>query len=116
MIIEWFENLRAFQIAEVDDWKNLLGDPRRFFNADESGFPLCVNTGRVLAEKGHVYQVTTSNKQQITVLACFNACGDYVPPLFVYPGERYRDTGIDEFPFMACLKTVGWTVRCLWYF
>ncbi|KAH3833021.1 hypothetical protein DPMN_106323 [Dreissena polymorpha] len=52
MISKWFENLRVFLIAEVDNWKNLLGDPRRFFNANESGYPVCVNTGRVLAEKG----------------------------------------------------------------
>ncbi|KAH3793776.1 hypothetical protein DPMN_147297 [Dreissena polymorpha] len=31
-------------------------------------------------------------------MACFNACGYYVPPLIFYPGQRYRDTGIGEFP------------------
>jgi hypothetical protein len=100
MIANWFQNLTTYLKTEVDDWERLVGDPKRFFNADESGFPLCVNTGKVLAEKGvrHVYQVTSSNKQQITVMACFNACGDYVPPLIVYPGQRYRDTGIGEFP------------------
>jgi hypothetical protein len=68
--------------------------------ADESGFPLCVNSGKVLAEKGarHVYQVATSDKQQITVMACFNAFGDYMPPLIVYPGQRFRDHGIESFP------------------
>jgi hypothetical protein len=27
----------------------------------------------------------------------FNAFGDYVPPLIVYPGEKFRDTGIEAF-------------------
>jgi hypothetical protein len=27
-----------------------------------------------------------------------NAFGDYVPPLIVYPGERFRDTDIEAFP------------------
>ncbi|XP_069109467.1 uncharacterized protein [Argopecten irradians] len=31
-------------------------------------------------------------------MACFNALGDYVAPLIVYPGQRFRDTGIKEFP------------------
>ncbi|KAH3823997.1 hypothetical protein DPMN_125825 [Dreissena polymorpha] len=100
MIANWFQNLITYLKTEVDDWERLVGDPKRFSNADKSGFPMCVNTGKVLAEKGvrYVYQVTSSNKQQITVMACFNACGDYVPPLIVYPDQRYCDTGIGEFP------------------
>jgi hypothetical protein len=31
-------------------------------------------------------------------MVCFNAFGDYVPPLIVYPGERFRDTDIKAFP------------------
>ncbi|KAH3823001.1 hypothetical protein DPMN_124796 [Dreissena polymorpha] len=30
-------------------------------------------------------------------MVCFNAMGDYIPPLIVYPGERFRNTGIDSF-------------------
>ena len=99
-IENWFSNLRYFLQREVDGWEQLLADPRRLFNADESGFPLCVNSGRVLAEKGarHVYQVSSGTKQQITFMACFNAAGDYCPPLIVYPGQRFRDIGVEEFP------------------
>ena len=99
MIDNWFSTLYKFLQEEVNDWESLLKDPRRFFNADESGFPLCLKTGRVLAEKGvrHVYQVANSSKQQITVMACFNAFGEYVSPMIIYPGERFRDVGIDAF-------------------
>ncbi|KAH3793775.1 hypothetical protein DPMN_147296 [Dreissena polymorpha] len=63
MIANWFQNLTTYLKTELDDWERLVGDPKRFFNADESGFPSCVNTGNVLAEKGvrYVYQVTNSN-------------------------------------------------------
>jgi hypothetical protein len=73
MIQGWYDGLLKFLQDEVPDFKNLLKDPRRMFNGDESGFPLCLKTGKVIAEKGarHVYHVTSSNKQQITVMVCF---------------------------------------------
>ena len=111
MIDTWFLGLQSYLKKEVPGWEEMLKDPRRSFNADESGFPLCVNTGKVLAEKGarHVYQVTLSTKQQITVMVCFNAMGQYVPPLIVFPCERFRDSGIHEFPEANYGQTVnGW--------
>ena len=58
-----------------------------------------MTNGKALTNKGehHVYQICTSNKTQITVLACFNAIGYYIPPLIDYPGERFRDSGIHDF-------------------
>ena len=100
MIDGWFGCLKTYLQREIPDWENMVKDPRRCFNADESGFPLCINTGKVLAEKGarHVYQVASSTKQQLTVMVCFNAFGQYIPPLIVFPGERLRDSGINDFP------------------
>ena len=100
MIEEWFNGLTAYLEKEVPDWQSMLKDPRRSFNTDESVFPLCVNTGKLIAEKGarHVYQVTSGTKQQLTVMAYFNAFGEYVDPLTVFPGERFRDSGIHDFP------------------
>jgi hypothetical protein len=65
MVDEWFTNLNDYLKVEVPDWKRMINDPRRCFYADKSGFPICINTGKVLAEKGvrHVYQVTTSTKR-----------------------------------------------------
>ena len=99
MVDGWFDGLKTYLQKEVPDWEAMINDPRRIFNADESGFPLSITNGKVLTDKGvrHVYQVCTSNKTQITVLACFNAIGNYIPPLIVYPGERFRDSGIHEF-------------------
>ena len=99
MLQVWFDGVHTFLEKEIPDWKLLLKDPRRIFNADESGFPLCVSSGKVLAPRGarHVYQVTPNDKTQITVMVCFNAYGDYQPPIIVYPGQRFRDVGISGF-------------------
>ncbi|XP_053403175.1 uncharacterized protein LOC128558284 [Mercenaria mercenaria] len=96
MIQGWFDGLVEHLQSEVQDYQSLLKDPRRLFNCEQSGFPLCLKTRKVLAERGarHVYHVSSSNKQQITVMVCFSAFGNYVPPLIVYPGERFRDTAL----------------------
>lgn len=90
-IENWFRELRAFLSDEVQD-PDLITDPSRLYNADESGFPLCPKSGKVLSMKGakHVYNYTSSNKSQMTVLACVSPVGHYIKPLIVYPGERFR--------------------------
>ena len=100
MIEQWFDTLQSYLKKEIKDHEMLVQDPRRIFNADESGFPLCATTSRVLAPTGakHVYQVVANDKTQITVMACLNANGDYMPPMIVYPGQRFRAVGIDKFP------------------
>ncbi|MEW8546491.1 MAG: hypothetical protein AB2693_23480 [Candidatus Thiodiazotropha sp.] len=100
MVENWFRCLQTYLQKEIADPESLVRDPRRIFNADESGFPLCATTGRVLASAGakHVYQVVANDKTQITVMACLNANGDYMPPLIVYPGQRFRGVEISKFP------------------
>jgi len=77
-----------------------LTDPRRIFNTDESGFPLAVKPGRVLAPTcvKNVYSVVTNTKTQMTVMASFNAFGEYPPPMIIFPGERIRDVELSGFP------------------
>ena len=107
----WYRDCLAFLKEEVPDWEQLLKDPRRLFNCDESGFPLSVTSGRVLAPRGarHVYQVVANTKLQLTVMACMNAIGDYMPPMIVYPGERLRDVGIENYPDAIYGKSAnGW--------
>ena len=96
MVDTWFTGFQSFLVKEIPDWEILVKYPRRLFNADESGFPLCVKSGKVLAEKGlkDIYQISSSTKLQLTVMACFNAIGNYVRPLIVYPGERFHDAGV----------------------
>lgn len=46
----WFRELNTF--LEANDLQDLMKDPNRIFNGDESGFALCPKTGKVLAPKG----------------------------------------------------------------
>ena len=48
----WFGELQGFLMVEVEDAATLITDPRRFFNCDESGFPLQAKKKRVLAKSG----------------------------------------------------------------
>lgn len=111
MINGWFDGLYAHLEKEVPDYKSLIKNPRRIFNADESGFPLHVKTGKVLAPTGskNVYHVVNNTKIQISVMAGFNAFGEYVPPMILYPGERFRDVGLEGFPEATFAhSTNGW--------
>jgi hypothetical protein len=108
----WFHDLDHFLSEEYTTTKkDILSDPRRIFNADESGFPLAPKTGKVLAPKGakHVYQVSTSDKTQITTLACMNAMGQFMNPMILFPGQRIRDVDVEEYQeaFYQCTET-GW--------
>ena len=45
----------------------------------------------------NVYQVTSSDKTQITVLACMSASGCYVPPLIVFAGQWFSYNPLEGF-------------------
>lgn len=96
----WFSDLENYIRTEVDDSNDLLSDRRRFFNADESGFALCPRPKKVVVDKctKNIYEVTTTSKEQITVLISFNAAGSFVPPTILMKGSRLRNVGIQGFP------------------
>ncbi|KAJ8953423.1 hypothetical protein NQ318_023540 [Aromia moschata] len=63
----WFKNLRMYLIQ--NNCIDILDDPSRIFNGDESGFPLCPKTGKVLGPRGYknLYKIKTgSDKDNIT--------------------------------------------------
>ncbi len=70
---------------------DLLDKPSRIWICDESGFPLCPKSGKVLAPQGahNVYHITGNNKQQITTLCCISVAGGIIPPMHICPGERF---------------------------
>ena len=84
-IEKWFSDFESFVV--LNDIKN---QSRRIWNADESGFPLCPNTSRVIAMRNqkHVYSVNSDSKYQITTLVAANASGNVIPPMHIYPGKR----------------------------
>ena len=81
---KWFYEFEQFLLQH-----DLLDKPSRICNCDESGFPLCPKSGKVLAPQGarNVYHITGNNKQQITTLCCISAAGGIIPPMHIYPGE-----------------------------
>ena len=86
-IRSWFVEFELFLIEN-----GVKDSPSQIWNADESGFPLCPKTGRVLAVKTdkNVYGITGDSKEQITCLCAANAAGDVLPPMHVFAGERVR--------------------------
>lgn len=89
---KWFKDFGDF-LKEND----LLNKPEQIWNADESGFPLHHRSGTILAPRGSksLYSITSANKQQITTLACINAAGQCIPPMHVFPGERFRSNPLE---------------------
>ena len=116
MINGWFDGLYAHLEKEVPDYKSLIKNPRRIFNADESGFHLHVKTGKVLAPTGSKNLCVNNTKIQISVTAGFNAFGEYVPPMILYPGERFEMLGMKVFQkrHLHIQLMDGWIRQHLW--
>ena len=90
----WFRNLSSFLANEhniiAEDFL-IEANSHRIFNLDETGFPLCGTSKlKVVTEKGtkNVYNVSSESKEQITVLGCVSANGDFQKPFVLFPGVR----------------------------
>ncbi|XP_071952888.1 uncharacterized protein [Antedon mediterranea] len=97
-ISQWFHEYKAFmKDAGIED---VISDPSRLFNVDETGFPLGVKNERVLTARGarNVYQQTLTTSQQITVVGACNAAGSYIPPLIIFPGLRFGYNALEGAP------------------
>ena len=84
---------------------------------DESGFPLDGKMGQmkvVLAPKGlkNVYQMQHSSQEQITVVGCTNALGEFMKPYILYPQQRLRDVNYTKFQdAIYSGSETGWMTR-----
>lgn len=110
-IRKWFSDLKKYltEINAID----LLEDPRRILNGDETSFSVCPKTGKVIAPKGwkNVYEIQAGNeKETITVLLVFTAAGDTLQPMVVFPYVRPPRDVIQSMPdewFLGRSET-GW--------
>ena len=86
VINKWYHDYEQFVLVN-----DLLHCPSKIWNCDESGFSLCPKSNKVLAPTGvkHVYHSTSSSKVQITTLVCINAAGNAIPPMHIFPGQRF---------------------------
>ena len=86
-ILSWFQQAET-DIRSLSE--DVLDDPSRIFNADESGFQLGGGVTRVIAPKRQkLYQVTSDTHRQVTVLVCGSAAGNFLRPLLIFPGKRF---------------------------
>lgn len=95
----WFGQIETyFKEKNITD---LLEDPTRIFNGDESGFLLCPKGGTVLAPKGakNVYETDRGRaKESVTVMFSFSANGLIVPPTIVFSYKRVPKEVLDSIP------------------
>lgn len=97
-IRSWFRGLETF--LNSCNAADILDDPSRIINGDESGFSLCPKTGKVLGIKGTDLNIvkTGNSKDNITVLICFTADGRLCPPLVIFPYVRPPRALVDSMP------------------
>lgn len=80
-------------LQETLEKNDLMDKPSCIWNMDESGIQLNNKPGKVLASKGSkdVHVLTSAEKgENITVVACNNAVGTFLPPVLIMKGIRKK--------------------------
>ena len=80
----WFTELEALSFLIE---KGLTNCPALIWNCDETGFDLQGRAGTVIGptiRKQAPYCVLSESREHITMLPCFNACGQWIPPYFIF--------------------------------
>ncbi|XP_050297262.1 uncharacterized protein LOC126736773 [Anthonomus grandis grandis] len=93
-VTEYFELLVS--ILQEND---IMTKPGHIYNMDESGLQLCNKATQVIATKGskQVSSITLGEKgETITVIACCNAEGTFLPPVFIMKGKNKKAEYEDE--------------------
>lgn len=95
-IRNWFLEVKDLLGEDV----NILEDPKRIFNMDESGFYLCPDNDYVLGPRGeNVYsESANSDKENCTTLMTVNAAGETFTPLTLYQYKRLPNSVIQAAP------------------
>ena len=96
--------------------EELMDDPSRIFNGNETRFQIRPSTCRVLAEKGaqNEYSIDEgSSKKNITVMFSFSENGKKCCPMIVYPYKRITEKIAQLFPteWGNARSDIGW-VTC----
>lgn len=85
----WFKEVRNY--LKEQNCEDILEDPTRIFNSDETGVQCCPKSGLVLGPKKYknLYDIAPGQeKESITVLTTFSADGRWQKPMIVYPYKR----------------------------
>nr|XP_029719805.1 uncharacterized protein LOC115262004 [Aedes albopictus] len=95
----WFQMIEMW--LTENHMREILNDPGRVFNGDETSFYLHPKTKEVIARTGsrNVYEVEqAAGKQNVTVMFSFRAAGVKVTPHVILPGKRLRKEVVQGFP------------------
>nr|XP_039260173.1 uncharacterized protein LOC120336543 [Styela clava] len=100
--------------------ENNITNGSSIYNCDETGFSFQTKAGKkVVAGRGMktCYNITSSNKTQITVLICISASGNILPPYILFPGKRMNPSHALDFPDGSrCHVTdKGWMTKDSFY-
>ena len=98
-IHRWFDEILDY--FKENNLQDILRDPTRIFNGDESGFMLCPKSGNVLGptkSKEDFYQRVSAEKEQITVMATFSADGKIVPLMLIFPYKKMPKAIVESIP------------------
>ncbi|XP_031355227.1 uncharacterized protein LOC116179569 [Photinus pyralis] len=98
---EYFELLLK-TLTEHD----LINKPGSIWNVDESGLQLNNEPGIVVAKKGsdvHVRQ-STERGETVTVVACANAEGTFLPPFCIFKGVKKQQVWQESMPSGAAIE------------
>jgi len=97
LMVDAFFNMYEQEVDKL----MLRTSPHAIYNADETELQLRLRPGKVLAAKGDksVLQVTNSERgQNVTVMACCNAAGNFIPPMIIFKGVRCKPEFADGSP------------------
>ncbi|KAI4825723.1 hypothetical protein KUCAC02_021394 [Chaenocephalus aceratus] len=87
--------------------------PHMMYNMDETGVTTVQTPKQVVTEKGkkQVSSVTSAERGELVTVACaVNATGNAVPPMFIFPRVRFKDSLLNGSPAGSighCTKS-GW--------
>jgi hypothetical protein len=70
----------------------LVDSPTQIWKCIETSFDLQGRHGKITGISEKPYRDSTDTKDQLTLLTCFNACGQWIPPYIVIPGKRVPKT------------------------
>lgn len=109
-IKKWFTSVQEY--LQRKGYSDVLQDPSRVLNGDETCFLLCPKNKRVLAVTGskNVYQIEHHPKVNLTVMFTFAASGEITAPMIIYPYKRIPSNVVNSVPRewgIGCSDT-GW--------
>ena len=87
-IIDWFTKIEAY--FEDHNLKDVISDPSRVWNCDESSFKVCPTPRAVYGPKNkRVYHITANDEKECySVMLTVSATGKLAPSLVIYPYEK----------------------------